>query len=336
MTVPAAQESMFNDTNPLDRHCLLDSGNIAEIKDQVSQHLWSHRMCVPPGKPLQSRLYGVFFGNAALFDLHYGAEVEIDAGDIASYYLIRITLQGSGLITLGKRSASMSAGSLTISSPSERSVIRIGRDCRNLILRIEREALERQLQRLLERPIKQALVFDLQMDADASGPVAVRETLDYLCRLYRHPAIEGVTQTLAAGFSDYLLTLLLTQLPHNYSEALQADRRQPLPLHVRRARDYIESHLDQPLSLMDLAAYCGVSVRTLQNGFSQFLKQSPSDYVRNQRLAQVHAALAQAGEGDSVTDILLRHGISSFGHFATHYRKRYGCLPSDTLRQSRH
>ena len=36
-----------------------------------------------------------------------------------------------------------------------------------------------------------------------------------------------------------------------------------------------------------------------------------------------------------VTDILLRHGISSFGHFATHYRKRYGCLPSDTLRQGR-
>ncbi|ASC66812.1 AraC family transcriptional regulator [Achromobacter denitrificans] len=327
---------MFNDTNPLDRHCLLDSGNLAEIKDRVSHHLWSHRMCVAQGKPLQSRLYGVFFGNAALFDLHYGAEVEIDAGDIASYYLIRITLQGSGLISLGRRSASMKAGSLTISSPSERSVIRIGRDCRNLILRIDRLALERQLQRQLERPVKHALVFDLQMEADAPGPAAVRETLDYLCRLYRHPAIEeGMTQTLAAGFSDYLLTLLLTQLPHNYSEALLADRRQPLPLHVRRARDYIEGHLEEAISLADLAGHCGVSIRTLQNGFAQFLKQSPSDYVRNQRLALVHAALQQARVGDSVTDILLRHGIASFGHFATHYRKRYGCLPSDTLRQSR-
>ncbi|KGE00325.1 AraC family transcriptional regulator [Achromobacter sp. RTa] len=327
---------MFDHTNPLDRHCLLDSGNISEIKDQVSQHLWSHRMCVAQGKPLQSRLYGVFFGNAALFDLHYGAEVEIDAGDIANYYLIRITLQGSGLITLGRRSASMNAGSLTISSPSERSVIRIGRDCRNLILRIDRLALERHLQRLLERPVKQALVFDLQAQADAAGPAAVRETLDYLCRLYRHPAIDGVTQTLADGFSDYLLTLLLTQLPHNYSDALLADRRQPLPLHVRRARDYIESHLDETISLADLAEHCGVSVRTLQNGFTQFLKQSPSDYVRNQRLALVHAALEQARAGDSVTDILLRHGIASFGHFATHYRRRYGCLPSDTLRQNRH
>ncbi|WAI86104.1 MULTISPECIES: AraC family transcriptional regulator [Achromobacter] len=326
---------MFNDTYPLNRHCLLNSGNAAEVKDQVSQHLWSHRMCVAQGKPLQSRLYGVFFGNAALFDLHYGAEVEIDAGDIASYYLIRITLQGSGLVTLGKRSAAMQAGSLTISSPSEPSIISIGRDCRNLILRVERQALEHQLQRLLDRPIKHALVFDLAVGPDSPGLAAVRETLDYLCRLYQHPAIDGVTQTLAAGFSDYLLALLLTQLPHNYSDALRADHRQPLPQHVRRARDYIESHVDEAISLADLAAHCGVSVRTLQNGFTQFLKQSPSDYVRNQRLTLVHAALEQARAGDSVTDILLRHGVTSFGHFATHYRKRYGCLPSDTLRQNR-
>ena len=66
---------MFHDTYPLQRHCLLDSGNVSEITDQVSQHLWSHRMCVAPGEPLQSRLYGVFFGSAALFDLHYGDEM---------------------------------------------------------------------------------------------------------------------------------------------------------------------------------------------------------------------------------------------------------------------
>ena len=46
----------------------------------------------------------------------------------------------------------------------------------------------------------------------------------------------------------------------------------------------------------------------------------------------MHAALEQAGPGDNVTDILLRHGVTSFGHFASHYRKRYGCRPSDTLR----
>ncbi|WZB70912.1 hypothetical protein WJ968_00780 [Achromobacter xylosoxidans] len=145
---------MFQDSIPLQRHCLLDSANMAEIRDQVSHHLWSHQMRVPQGNPLQSRLYGVYFGSAALFDLRYGAEVEIDAGDIASYYLVRATLAGSGMVELGRRSAAIRAGSLTVSSPSERSLIRVGSDCRSLILRVERPALERRLQQLLERPLR--------------------------------------------------------------------------------------------------------------------------------------------------------------------------------------
>ncbi|OZI68663.1 helix-turn-helix domain-containing protein [Bordetella genomosp. 1] len=321
---------------PLHRHCLLQSANAAEVKDQVSQHLWSHRMQVGAGEDLHSRLYGVRFGTTALYDLHYGAAVEIDAGDIASCYLVRATLQGSGEVRLGERRADLRAGSLTVSSPSERSVIRIGKDCRSLILRLERPTLERHLQDLLQRPLRQPLVFDVDVPAQHPGATAVRATLDYLCQLYAQPSLDGVSQTLSAGFTDYLASLLLMQLPHNYSEALAQDRRQPLPAHVRRARDYIDQHADGTIPLAQLAAHCGVSVRTLQNGFVRFLGQNPSDFMRNQRLARVHAALQSAAAGASVTDILLDHGVTSFGHFAHHYRKRYGCLPSDTLRAATH
>ncbi|MHC8350074.1 hypothetical protein ACYZT7_12110 [Pseudomonas sp. RT4P38] len=55
--------------------------------------------------------------------------------------------------------------------------------------------------------------------------------------------------------------------------------------------------------------------------------------LRTRRLALVYVALQQTGPADSVTDILLRHGVASFGHFAMRYRKQYRCLPSETLRR---
>nr|WP_314532901.1 AraC family transcriptional regulator [uncultured Pseudomonas sp.] len=324
---------MFDQRFSLPEHCLLSSAGFGEVRDRVSHYLWPHQMKMQQGGALQSQLYGVFFGSSALFDLHYGAPVEIDAGDISDYYLIRVTLEGGGMVSMGKQQAILRKGGLTISSPSERSFIRIDKDCRNLILRVDRQALERQLQVLLNRRLRQPLVFDIQVDPTHQGIATVRTTLDYICQLYGDASQSLLAPTMGASLSDYLLSVLLTQLPHNYSVDLLQDQRQPMPHHVKKARDYIEQHLAEPIALASLAQFCEVSIRTLQNGFTRFLQQTPSDYVRTRRLALVHQALQQAGPTDSVTDILLRHGVASFGHFAMQYRKQYGCLPSETLRR---
>lgn len=320
---------MLADVAALHRHCLIDSTGFGDIKNAVSQYLWPHQMNMREGGALDSQLYGVFFGHAALLDLHYGAPVNVDAGDITDYFLIRLTLQGSGLISLGKQTARLHQGGLTVSSPSQRSTIRTDRDCRNLILRVERLALERQLQALLGAPIKQPLLFDIEVADDHPGLAVVRTTLQYVCQLHQQP----LQASLAPGLSDYVMAVLLSHLPHNYSNVLQQDHGRVLPRHVRRARDYMEQHLAEPIALATVAQVCEVSIRTLQNGFSQFLSQTPSEYLRARRLARVHEALQSAGFEASVTDILLDHGVSSFGHFATQYRKQFGCLPSETLRK---
>jgi AraC-like DNA-binding protein len=324
---------MFDQRFSLQDHCLLSSGGFGEVRERVSHYLWPHQMKMQQGGALQSQLYGVFFGSSALFDLHYGAPVEIDAGDISDYYLIRLTLEGGGMVSMGKQQAVLRKGGLTISSPSQRSFIRIDKDCRNLILRVDRQALERQLQVLLNRRLRQPLVFDIQVDPAHQGMATVRSTLDYIGQLYGDASQSLQSSAMGASLSDYLLSVLLTQLPHNYSVDLLQDQRQPMPHHVKKARDYIEQHLAEPIALSSLAQFCEVSIRTLQNGFTRFLQQTPSDYVRTRRLALVHLALQKAGPADSVTDILLRHGVASFGHFAMQYRKQYGCLPSETLRR---
>jgi len=322
---------MLADVVGLHRHCLIHSSGFGDIKNAVSQYLWPHQMNMREGGALNSHLYGVFFGHAALLDLHYGAPVNIDAGDISDFYLVRMTLQGSGQISLGKQTACLHQGSVTVSSPSQRSTIRTDSDCRSLILRVERLALERQLQNLLGYALKQPLLFDIEVAHDHPGLEVLRSTLSYVCQLHQQPLLAS----LAPGLSDYVIAVLLSHLPHNYSQALQSDQGRVLPRHVKRARDYMEEHLDEPIALATVARVCEVSIRTLQNGFSQFLNQTPSEYIRARRLTRVHEALQGAGDDVSVTDVLLDHGVSSFGHFAMQYRKQFGCLPSDTLRKRR-
>src|SRR3989344_122437 len=324
---------MLNDVHLLERHSLLSSADYREIKDKVSHYLCPHSFNVLRDEPIHTRLNGVFFGTSALLDLRYGAPVEINIGDIADQYLFRITLQGHCEVAHGRRSAAMQSGCLSVSSPFSQSRIVTDGECRNMILRADRDALQLQLQRLLGRSLRQSVIFDVSVDPLGAGVVSLYHTLDYICRLYGS-GVDG--SRLASGLSDYLMQLLLTQLPHNYSTDLLIDSRAPLPHHVKKARDYIEAHLGESISLATLSELCGVSARTLQNGFKQFLQQAPVEYIRERRLAVIHDSLQQGNTCESVTDILLRHGINSFGHFSSAYRQRYGCLPSDTLRRHKH
>ena len=69
---------------------------------------------------------------------------------------------------------------------------------------MERPALERRLQQLLERPLRRA-VFDVDVAEGSSGMAAVRQTLDYLCRLHQDPDIDRLAPALAAaGLPDVI------------------------------------------------------------------------------------------------------------------------------------
>lgn len=317
---------MLSDSGLLQRFVLLDSFDLAEMQTQLANYLCPHRLRALDDTPPHLQVGGVEFGGVRLLELHYHAPVEISLESSGEQYLFRSTLQGRCEVTQGRRQAAVAAGGLSVSSPFASSRIVTGGSCRNAVLSVPREALEVQVQRLLGHSLRQPLAFDVPLAASHPGVQALGLALDYICRLF---ALDLNLAALRQGMSEHLAHLLLTQLPHNYSAALEHAQRPPLPWHVRRACDHIDAHLDQPLALASLCALSGVSLRTLQTGFRRFLGQTPVEYIRERRLLAVHHAL-QAGEG-SVTDVLLRHGINSPGHFTQQYRRRFGCLPSATL-----
>ncbi|RQU82109.1 AraC family transcriptional regulator [Burkholderia cenocepacia] len=304
-----------------------------EVERAVAHRLGPHRMAAAGRDPFHAELYEVPLHHGALLELCYGRATRIEFGDDADHFLFRLTLAGACELQAGNVVARAGPGALTVSSPALPSRLRTSPDCRNLVLRLERGALERKLQDMLQATLTRPLQFDLAAGGAGAGAALVRPTFEYLCRLGAQPGIGAASPVFGADLTAWLMSLLLTHLPHSYSDALRRGTP-PLPAHVRRACAHVDAHLGEPLALAALAAVAGVAPRTLQHAFRAFLHTSPAAYVRERRLSAVHAAL-QRGDARSVTDVLIAHGIHGFGHFAKAYARRYGHAPSVTARQTR-
>jgi len=105
------------------------------------------------------------------------------------------------------------------------------------------------------------------------------------------------------------------------------------PFYVKRADRVLRESVGTRITTAELAAMCGVSMRTLQLGFQQFRGVSPVAHARNLRLERSNQALKQ-GDG-TVAEIAARHGFGSLTTFSIEYRRRFGEAPRETLAQAR-
>jgi AraC family ethanolamine operon transcriptional activator len=132
------------------------------------------------------------------------------------------------------------------------------------------------------------------------------------------------------------LPLLITTLPMQQGplkSPVKFFRRSCL---VKQANDYMQAHIDQPLTLTDLCQALGTSSRALCYGFQEIFGTSPMSYLKILRLQSVHRALKLANPNKkTVTDVASQFGFYHMGHFAHDYKQMFGELPSVTLGRSK-
>lgn len=95
---------------------------------------------------------------------------------------------------------------------------------------------------------------------------------------------------------------------------------------LRAAQEYMAAHLEDQMTLAEVARHACVSVSTLQRLFRDRLGVPVWDYLRRLRLDQARLFL-ERGEG-SVTEAALRAGYTSSANFATAFKREYGIPPS--------
>jgi AraC-like DNA-binding protein len=103
---------------------------------------------------------------------------------------------------------------------------------------------------------------------------------------------------------------------------------------VRRAISHMEQHLQDPISIADIAIAAGVSTRALQSAFQRQFEMTPSHYLRRMRLRAAHEELRTATDARvAVRDVARRWGFVHAGRLAQLYADQYGERPSETLRR---
>jgi AraC-like DNA-binding protein len=312
----------------------LRSNNVEHVRAFGGEHFFPRKFLHPLQRSghLAARFDLLQLGPLTICAARYGADVTLGY-EPADAYQVGVPLAGRLVARQGGRTI-LGAGNLApVSRVGEDVILDCwSADCRQLVVKIERDMLERQLRDLLGTPIQVPIKLAGQLDI-ATGPghtcaelirVVARE-FGHQTGMLDHPLVlETLNETLTAA--------LLFANDHPYRDALSRPARAYRPPPVRRAIEAIQTLPEHPFTMATLADTAGVSVRTLQAGFRRYVGISPMAYLRDVRLARAHEDLC-AGDPrqTTVAHIAHRWGFAHLGRFAATYRARYHSTPSRTL-----
>ena len=115
----------------------------------------------------------------------------------------------------------------------------------------------------------------------------------------------------------------------SYSRRDSVDERHRV---VKRAREFVEAHLFEPIQIGDVCRCAAASLSKLERTFQSELQMSPSQYILTRRLIAANKALKQnSPDNTHVTQVAMEYGFNHLGRFAGVYSEHFGELPSETL-----
>lgn len=312
---------------------LFQSSDLDETRSTVAQVFKPHSLGVLGSRQkMHAFMDHLALGNASINRLCYGANVSIEPDSLDDFLLVQMPMQGSAQIRCGSQHITSTPFNASVITPSLSLDMRWQGQYDQLIVRLERSALEDACSAQLGHALAHPIEFQLGMDLRCGHGQAWKSLIQFLASPVFAP--NGAQHQLVGQQIEHLLvTMLLTQHPHNYTRALQQPAQIPPRHYVQRAEDYILAHYAEPIALDTLARHASISSRSLHKGFQQHKGLSPISFLRLVRLQHVREALLQArnnAQPVNITRIALNAGFTHLGHFTQAYRRQFGEPPTQT------
>ncbi|MGI9522238.1 MAG: AraC family transcriptional regulator [Hyphomicrobiaceae bacterium] len=269
-------------------------------------------------------------------------EQRIEGGVIAHMqpardtYAIEIPVMGSGHVShQGENVSLVAERSAVVTSPDQDSRwCDPGLHYRALRLQVGRAAVEAKFNVLAGCDRATEICFAPRIDS--TQPVG-RSFLELVSTVFdsvdKGPSIYAQPST-SAALEDMIVVALLTGLHHSHSHMLDCQAK-PIGSYVaERTESYLVANSDNPISIENVAAVAGVSVRSLQRTFRRARGLTPMRFLKDVRLDKARSRLSKGDRNASVTKVAMDSGFGHLGAFGADYRKRFGEPPSQTLQRS--
>ncbi len=270
-------------------------------------------------------------GLQPVIELRYGLPVVVDAGQFPQLLLMQTCLDGTGTATQASVSANWRRGQTLPLSPGVSTQLEFDARYAQRSVRLDICRAETLCARLINHDLDRPLQFELRPFSEQLEKMC-SQALDLLLTVENGELRSS--SVAASSLDEFLLSLLLTNHPHNYTKELQREV-QPAPPRLIREAEYLMANGDTALTVSRIAAHLRVSLRTLEAGFQECRGISPARRLREIRLGRVREQLLSAPEGTSVTSVATENGFLHLPRFSAYYRAAFGEAPNATLRRSR-
>lgn len=315
-------------------HTVLATTDLDEARDAAASAYYPHRLSgLGRTRGLDMRIHTGTVGPVTVGHLRYGADVRLDCGELHSGYQVNVPITGRVASECGPHTVVSTPGRATVYLPVGRtSITSWSADCTVYGVKIERQHLERELQRLLDRPVRGPLRLAPSLDVGRGVGAGWLRLVRTLVTELTEP--DGLLdhELVAQQLTTAVTTGLLLAACREYRDELLAPHPPARPRLVKRAIDAIEARPEAPWTVAELAAVAGSSVRRLHEGFRRYVGVSPMAYLRDVRLTRVHEELTAAAPGaTTVAEVAYRWGFGHPGRLAAEYGRRFGTTPSATL-----
>lgn len=161
--------------------------------------------------------------------------------------------------------------------------------------------------------------------------VAERRLADLFLEWERERNRPDVDFRVTKGLLMAFFGLLARSSPFLPAENASINNELPLPL--QNALIALHRAYNKPITLNQLAGYCGVTPEYLCRLFRRYLGITPWQYLERLRLRVAHYLLQEAGL--SVADVAFLAGFNDLRHFQRLFKRAYGKTPNSVRTQKR-